>query len=559
MSEITKCVFALIGGIAIFMFGMKLLSEGLEHGTGNGMRKLLSKISDNRLSGLSVGTAITAIVQSSSATTVMTVGFVNAGIMTLYQATSIIIGANIGTTVTGLLVAFSSFNISVYFTILAFIGVFFIMFAKNDKSRTAGNIMSGFGLLFVGLEMMGDAFNNTDMRESMAKVFLAIDFPLLLVLLSIVFTGIIQSSSAVSGIIIAMVGSNAISLDNAIFIMIGANIGTCVTALLASIGAKTSAKRAAVIHLLFNVIGSIVFLTIVWIFSKSIISILETIMPTPQFQVAIFHTIFNVITAAIALPFVNQLVKLSTILIPEKTTQADASLKVQFIDDRLLQTPSIAIEQVDNEIKRMADSAKDNFKRGVASVLSCDLSNRSIIKSTEEEVNFLNRAIAKFLIKISSVAVSIEDELHIGSLHHVINDIERIGDHAENFVEHAEEMLASNISFTNAAKDEIGNMYNRLLVMYEQALLALNTKDTRLLQDISDIENEIDVMKRQFCANHITRLNAGECSVDSGPYFYAVISALERIGDHLTNIGFSIKSPSGSQREAQSLMHKSLY
>ncbi|MDR2266556.1 MAG: Na/Pi cotransporter family protein [Christensenellaceae bacterium] len=555
MNEIIKSIFELIGGVAVFMFGMKLMSEGLEHGAGSRMRKLLGRISNNRISGLAIGTVITATVQSSSATTVMVVGFVNAGIMTLFQAACIIIGANIGTTVTGLMAAFSSFNVTIYFGALGLIGIFFVMFSKNDKLKTAGHILSGFGLIFIGLKIMGGAFNNDAMRTAMISAFATIDFPLLLVLISIAFTAVIQSSSAVSGIAIAMVGSGALTLVDSLYIIIGANVGTCVTALIAAAGATVNAKRASIVHLLFNLIGTIIFIAIVWIFSANILALLQTI-ELPEFRVAVFHTAFNMITALVSLPFVGKLVKLAEIILPDSKVKVTLKFKTTYIDDRLITTPSIAIEQVDREVMLMAENAKANLIRGFATILSGLDNERQIIEESEDEINFHNRAIAKFLIKISSVAVSESDELHIGSLHHVINDIERIGDHAENFIDYATEMNKFSVKFTNDAKDEIGSMYNKVVIMYDKAINVLSTRDSNALIEISEIESEIDAMKREFGANHIERLNAGACTVDSGPYFYAVVSALERIGDHLTNIAFSIKSPSGSQTEALGTLNK---
>ncbi|MDR0697292.1 MAG: Na/Pi cotransporter family protein [Christensenellaceae bacterium] len=544
--EIIKSVFGLISGVAIFMFGMKLMSEGLEHGAGSKMKKLLGRISDNRLSGVAIGAAITATVQSSSATTVMVVGFANAGIMTLFQAASIIIGANIGTTATGLLAAFSSFDVTIYFSAFALIGVFFVMFAKLDKFKTLGHILSGFGLIFIGLEIMGDAFNNDEMKRAMITAFSKVHFPLLLVIISVAFTGIIQSSSAVSGIAIAMVGSGALELADSMFIIIGANVGTCVTAIIASAGASINAKRAAVIHLIFNIIGSIIFVLIVWVFTEPIVKLLRLI-ELPQFQVAVFHTFFNVMTAIIALPFMRKLVRLAELILPQGDDLVLDKYKTKHIDDRLILTPSIAIEQVDREVEHMAELAKTNFKKAFSAVISNSDNEYQIIKDNEGEINFLNKAIAKYLIKISATATSDHDELHIGSLHHVINDIERIGDHAENFIDYAIEMLQTNVKFTDQAKDEIGEMYNKLILMYDSAVEILNKHNIKKLDQISEMENQIDMMKKQFGHNHIQRLNEGACSVDSGPYFYAVISAMERIGDHLTNIAFSIKSPSGSQ------------
>jgi phosphate:Na+ symporter len=556
--EIVLSVFALLGGIGVFMMGMKLMSDGLEHGAGKGIERLLGKISNNRFAGFGIGTAVTGIIQSSSATTVMVVGLVNAGIMTLFQATSIIMGANVGTTVTGLLAALSAFKVDAYFAALAFIGVFIEMFSKKEKLAVMGKILSGLGFIFIGLSLMGAAFkNNGDLNNAVSSLFSTIDFPLLLVLFGIIFTGIIQSSSAFVSIVITLVGAGVLPLEGALFVILGSNIGTCVTALLASVGTTVNAKRAAAVHLLFNITGTVIFVIFLWIFKNPIVRVLESLIPVPRFQVAVFHTVFNVGTALLLLPFVKQLVAIAERIIPDKhTKEAESDLKLKYIDDRLLSTPPIAIAQLKKEVKAMAELSKLNFTRGVKSIIAGDLSAKKEIFREEAEINFVNKKIAAFLIKLSSVSSTASEEQFIGSLHHVISDIERIGDYAQNFIEETEKILEKKIIFTDAALKEIENMYDKILVMFDVALDILMTNDVKKFNEVATLEDEVDEMKRTYGDNHIKRLNEGNCSVDSGAYFYAVISGLERIADHLTNIAFSIKSPSGSQREAMEMVAK---
>jgi phosphate:Na+ symporter len=557
--DIAISIFSLIGGIGAFLIGMKLMSDGLERSAGKGMQRMLGKISNNRFVGVGIGAAVTTIIQSSSATTVMVVGFVNAGVMTLFQATSIIFGANIGTTVTAFLASLSSFNIAEYLGAFAFIGIFIVLFAKKEKVERLGQILSGIGLIFISLKLMGSAFKNPEVSGAIEGLFGSIGnniaiYPLIFVLLSMVITGIVQSSSVVTSICLIMVASGSIPLEHALFIVIGANIGTCVTAIIASTGASINAKRAALIHFFFNVAGSVLFIAILWIFSAPILRFLELFK---GFEVSVFHLIFNMLTAALALPFVKYFVKFATIILPDKGVHIAADVpKFSYIDDRLLLTPPIAIAQVRKEVKEMADAAKTNLDRGMNAIFNRDISEKGLMSVNEQKINFVNKGIAVYLIKLSSASASKSDESEIGTFHHVISDIERIGDNAVNLMDRAEEMLEKNIYFTGSAVQELKDMRDKVSTRYDEAIHIFMTGDVGRLSLVSDIENEVDLMKKTFGNNHITRLHSGECSVDSGACFYALISALERIADHLTNIAFSIKSPSGSQREAMAIIAK---
>lgn len=547
--EIVQSILMLLAGCGVFMTGMKLMGDALERSAGQGMRKLFGRISGNRFAGIGVGTAVTAIIQSSSATSVMVIGFVNAGLMTLFQATSIIMGANIGTTVTGILVSLSAFNVSMYLAALSLVGVFIMMFARRDTAKRIGGILAGLGLIFVGLEFMGSAFDGDNaLSRAFTSLFSAIDFPLLLILFGAVFTGIIQSSSAATGLIITMVGGGVLELRCALYIVLGSNIGTCVTAILASIGASTNAKRTAFIHLTFNVIGTIIFTTFMWIFNDGVIWLLTTVVSTPEMQVAWFHVVFNVVTTILLVPFIKQLTRFAEFVIKDK--KRDDEPKLYYIDDRILQTPPIAVAQVLKEVLNMGNLARENLDRAMKAVLTLDVSEKEKILKTEEQINFINKGVARYLIKISALSLSKSDEKIVGSLHHVISDLERIGDHAENFIEQAEEMRENGITFSEEARGEIESMYARVTEMFGLSLSVFEERDTVRLKDVSALEAQVDVLKKLFGNSHIERLNKGSCNVESGTYFYAVISALERIADHLTNVAFSIRSPSGSQVEA---------
>lgn len=553
--EVAESIIMLIAGLGVLMIGMKMLSEGLERSAGKGMRKLFGKISNNRFAGVGVGAVTTVLVNSSAATTVMVIGFVNAGLMTLFQATSIIMGANIGTTLTGVIIALSGFNVSTYFAVLAFIGVVMMMFFKNDTVKKIGSAIAGLGLMFVGLGRMSAAFKNATIATALQDLFETVSFPLVLIIIGMLCTALFQSSAAMTALVVTMAapvngGAPIIPMQSALFVILGSNIGTCVTAMIASLGASTNAKRTAVIHLLFNVIGTVIFTTFIWIFQDGVVWLFAQMTRNAQMQVALFHVTFNVLTTAVLLPFIKPLTKLATVLVREKRGGDDEAPHMYFIDERFLQTPPIAVAQVKREVDHMATMAKTNLKRAMIAVLTRDLSDREKVERDEQRINFINKGVTKYLIKLSSLSLTRSDEKFVGSLHHVVSDIERIADHAQNFVECAQAMKESDSRFTQDASDELEDMYDKVMAMFDEAMYIFGNNAVDRLNGFSEREEEVDITKRILGNNHIARLNAGGCSVESGTYFYSIISALERIADHLTNIAFSIKSPSGSQREA---------
>lgn len=549
---IFNSILMLLAGCGVFMAGMKMMSDGLERSAGKGMKRLFSRISDNRFAGVGVGAAVTAIIQSSSATSVMVIGFVNAGIMTLTQATAIIMGANIGTTVTGIIISFSAFNVSLYASVLAFVGVM-MMFFKNDSVKKAGGVLCGLGLLFVGLDAMSGAFGNSEIKNMFGNMFAAIEFPLLLILVGTLFTALIQSSSAATGLLIIMVGQGALSVGNALFIVLGTNIGTCITAVIASVGTTTNAKRTALIHLLFNLAGTIVFTVVLWLLGPYVVGLLSSLFSNPQMQIAWFHVAFNIITTAMLLPFIKQLVKLAKLIIKDKPKPEERIYQLKYIDDRLLHTPPIAVAQVQKEILFMAELAKENLSLSVNALITRDYVNKDKVAENEARINHTYHAIARYLIKLASLSLSESDEKLIGAYHHVISDIERIGDHSENFLEQAEEMEKENVDFSEAAVAELAQMYNKVDNMFDLSVHAFSHRDYIVLERIASIEEEVDAMKDSLGASHIERLNSGDCAVERGTYFFAAISGLERIADHLINIAFSIKNPTGSQSKRKEL------
>ncbi len=555
-SEIIQLIESLIwllAGVGVFIVGMNFMSDALEKSAGGGMKRMLEKISNNRFSGVGIGAGVTAIIQSSSATSVMVIGLVNAGVMTLMQATPIIMGANIGTTVTGVLVALKNdyFNMLMY--LAAFAGVM-MGFVKNERIKLAGLLCSGLGLIFVGLNVMSSeaAFRNPLVEEMFTNVFRAIDFPLLLILVGIIFTALIQSSSAATGVVITMVGTGVLPLELALFIVLGANIGTCVTALLASVGANANSKRVALIHFTFNSIGTVFFAALIWIFKTPAVNLLTSMFPgddpmSLQMRVSVFHVIFNVSTTLLLLPFTKQLVKYSCLVIKDKI-KPEENLALKFVDDRLLSTPPIALMQVKKEMDYMLSLVEENTNLSFEAMKSGRVDFREKIIANEAVIDFTNGALTKFLIKLSSAA-SESDERIIGSYFHVINDLERIGDHAENFFEIGEEMNGKQIEFSEIGKADIEKMQTTVLKMLEISKNAFENLNKNELPKLTELEETVDEMKKLLIASHFARLAEGNCNMAVSPYFSSAVSGLERVADHLVNVGFSIVNPIGSQKE----------
>ena len=550
--ELLKSLILLLAGVGVFIVGMNMMGDGLEKGAGKGLKKLLSKISNNRIAGVGIGAAVTGIVQSSSATSVMVIGLVNAGVMTLFQAAAIIMGANIGTTVTGLIVALSGSKGAISFSdiaiLLAFIGVMMMFVKKNEKVKLIGSILCGLGVIFVGLDIMSGALDGDAISSFFKGIFEVVDFPLLLIIIGAVFTAIIQSSSAATGIVIVMAGSGVISVQSALFIVLGSNIGTCVTALLACIGTGTNAKRTAFIHFIFNVIGSVIFTAFLWPTGDLLPNALEA-LPTYQMQIAVFHVIFNVTTTILLVPFVQYLVKLATLVIKDKKTDEDKE-QLKYVDERLLVTPAIAYQQVKREIEHMAHLAKANIDASLNDINSPDKSVPATVYKREKTINFTNKSLTDFLIKLST-EVNMSDEKHIGAFFHVINDLERIGDHAKNFIEISEEMVEKELKFSQDAKDEIAFMSSKVIRMFDLTVDIFDTEkadaSATKLTELSLLESEVDKLKKENIAKHYTRLSSNICDASHSPYYVSIITRLERVGDHLVNVGYSVVNPTGSQ------------
>lgn len=553
LMQLIQSLIWLLAGVGVFIVGMNFMGDALEKSAGEGMKRLLGRISNNRFSGVGIGAGVTAIIQSSSATSVMVIGLVNAGVMTLMQATPIIMGANIGTTVTGVLVALKNdyFNMLMY--LFVFVGVM-MSFFKKENIKILGLLCSGLGLIFVGLNMMSSeqAFGNPLVESMFQGIFSIIDFPLLLILVGVIFTALIQSSSAATGVVITMVGTGVLPLDLALYIVLGANIGTCVTALLASVGANANSKRVALIHFTFNVIGTIFFTAVVWLLKEPLINLLVSFFPgndpmSLQMRVSVFHVIFNVTTTVMLLPFVKHLVQYSCTVIREKKVES-TERTLKYVDERLLSIPSVALMQAKKEIAYMLSLVEENVVLSRVSMDGNSSGNSTQIIENEEIIDFTNGAMTQFLIKLST-GVDERDEQRIGAYFHVLNDLERIGDHAENFYEIGQEMNKKKLAFSDTALSDIKEMYGVVIDMIAIAKEVFDTEKRDQLTSLAALEKQTDEMKRVFSSKHFSRLSEGNCSIEVSPYYTSTIIGLERVADHIVNVGYSICNPVGDDEE----------
>lgn len=516
----------LLGGLGLFLYGMKMMADGLESAAGNKLKFILEKVTKNPLSSVLVGAAVTAIIQSSSATTVMVVGFVNSGILNLVQATGIIMGANIGTTVTAFLV---SINVDAIIPVCLFAGTVMVLFSRARKRRDVAMILLGFGIMMLGMKTMSGAMAPLRESEAFRNLILTLGTKWYLgILLGLVITLIIQSSSASTGILIALTATGKITIEVAFPIILGANIGTCITALLSSITANKTAKRAAVIHLLFNLIGTAIFLPL----GPILIAVVKVISPeSVRLEISFIHLIFNTLNTALLLPFAGVLIRLSALIVgPEEAMPAE------ILDKRLLQTPSIAEGQVILETVRMAELAKKNFEMAMHAFINDDLSKMDEIYKNEKRINELTEIITQFMVDLSGSDIDINEFARIGDTYHVINDIERIGDHAENIIELAEEKHQKNVLITDTAKEELATVYNYNILALDTAIESYRSNDKKKALTIGGIEARIDALQKEYRDTHIRRLNAGKCTPLASILFLDLLSNMERVGDHSKNI-----------------------
>lgn len=530
-------ILGLLGGLALFLYGMQMMSAGLESAAGNKMKEILEKLTANRFLGVLVGAGITAVIQSSSATTVMVVGFVNSGMMTLNQAVWIIMGANIGTTITGQLIAL---DVGAMAPLIAFIGVAMIVFMKNPKIQYVGQIFAGLGILFIGMNMMGDAM--TPLREYPPFINLMTRFsnPAVGILAGTVFTAVIQSSSASVGILQALALSGVISLRNAAFVLFGQNIGTCITAVLASIGTERSAKRTTIIHLMFNIIGTIIFTTVcltlpltdlVASFSGANISR----------QIANMHTLFNITTSILLIPFGNKMAALAVKILPEKEEEKDHHKHLKYIKpvdtsvDANIGTSAIYMEGLRNEVQRMLEMARINVGKSFDAFLKGSSKSLEEVEKREDYIDYLNREISRSISKMMVHETNEKNSKNIGSYFDMTGNIERIGDHAVNICDYTKLLEEKKIIFSRGARAEMEEMKNICVRMF-QNIQNVPEDTEEWLQKVHDSENFIDRKTEEFYENHLARIQAGECNDEACIIFSEMLTDFERIGDHMWNV-----------------------
>ena len=559
---IINSMFLILGGIVVFMLGMEMMGSNLEKAAGKNIRKLMSKAAKNRFTGVGTGAAVTALVNSSAATTVMIVGFVNVGLMTLTQAASVIMGANIGTTISAFIMALSSsgssyFSVTAVFALIAFAGFVVTLVSKQDKVKRIGHILEGIGVIFIGLNVMSGAVSAMLAKEEISgavqNVFIGIGYGketltweiIVLFILGVVLTALMQSSAALTAIVISLASQNLITLQMAMCIILGANVGTCLTSLISSFGATVNAKRAAAVHLLFNVAGCLIFIFPVAFAGKYIAKFLNSFIGSTEWQIAIFHMFFNIVTTLLLLPFLKYLVKLACVLVPDKKTGKQEGTQ-DILDERLLKTPAIAVGQARREILRMGNLAFTNYKRSLDMLLSGKMDGKEQFDETERQINEMNKHITQFLIKLSSMEISETDEKKVSSFYHVTSDMERIGDYAENITEYAERLTVTDAKFSEHAVEEIMQMDMHLTELYKNVELAFADHDLRYMSKIEEEEEATDAMCKTMQQSHIRRTDEGRCNPETGAVFLQLAVNMERIGDHMFNIANSVKSYVGN-------------
>ncbi|MCQ2523552.1 MAG: Na/Pi cotransporter family protein [Lachnospiraceae bacterium] len=533
-------VLTLCGGLGLFLFGMRIMSESIEAFAGAKLRSILEKLTTNRFMGIFVGLFFTAIIQSSSACTVMVVSFVNSGLMNLYQAAGVIFGSNIGTTVTALLVSFKLEKVA---PIILLLGVITVMFGKKQKVKKVAEIVVGFGVLFMGLSSMSASMGSMKDSPELLNVFQSLQSPILGVLLGLVLTAIIQSSSVTVSIMVLMANQGLMGLEMCMYITLGCNIGACTSAVLASLIGTKDAKRAAAIHVLFNVIGTI-FMYILFAFDVDLfVKIMSGIAGNDAGRVVAFsHLFIKVIQVIIMTPFIGPLVKLTKLIIPGEEAKVGyrENFQLKYIGNKVVFNPATAVVDVINEMERMALLAGENLNRAMNALVTLDEDDIDEVYKVEENINFLNHSITDYLVKINQSTLPIEDLKSIGALFHVVNDIERIGDHAENVADCAVRRKDTGVPISKEAQKELTEMIDKVNLIFRYSVEMFTTGNDEHIKDIVQLEDYIDNLERKLQQNHVDRLTKGECTPQAGMIFSDVVSGLERVSDHLTNIAYSM-------------------
>ncbi|MBO6263964.1 MAG: Na/Pi cotransporter family protein [Clostridia bacterium] len=542
-----EVVLWVVAGLGAFLIGFKLLSENLQSVANKGLRKLFDKTSKNKLAGVGIGAGATVLMQSSGATTVMVIGFVNAGMMTLYQATAIIMGANIGTTITTILFAVGLTSVGKYFMVLSFAGIFLSMLFKQGKAKSWSLTVAGFGLVFLGLTlislcMKSDFIQNSDFIRNMLKFEINPAWleSIILLLIGAAITAVMQSSTAVNGIMLTMLATGLFGTEvgNRIyFIVLGTNIGTCVTALISSLGASTNAKRAALIHFLFNTFGAIIFLLVLNIW-HGFGDFWFRIIGNPEMELALFHLAFNLICTLIFLPMTGVFVKITEAVVKEK--KEEEKIRITYMDERMLATPTVAIAQLQKEAVLLGNRCMDNLKLSFDGFINKDVSVADEVAKENDEINLTSKQITDYLIKVSGATVSVHDDTRISILYHAIGDMLRISEISDNIVKYTKTTVEKELVFSDNVIVSLKEMYQNIVDLYKIAIEIFETKSGEKYPELEYIEDCIDGMRKALIDGHIKRLNEGSCDARNSAVFINLVSNLERVGDHITFIAHSI-------------------
>ena len=544
-------LFSFIGGLGMFLYGMNIMADGMQKTAGSKMSQFLGMLTNNRLMAVLLGALITAIIQSSGATTVMVVGFVSAGVLNLTQAVGVIMGANIGTTITAWIVsmnqlgdAFAVFQPAFFAPLLIGIGAIFMLFGKKQRMKTAGEILVGLGLLFIGLDFMSSSISPYTDAPVFSEAFRLLGSnPLLGMIIGALVTALLQSSSASVGILQTLAMNGVVTTNAAIFITLGQNIGSCVTAMISSIGGARTAKRAAVIHLTFNVMGAVIFGVISFIlFSLHPVLAAHNITSV---QISIFHTIFNLTNTALLFPFANQLVKLSGVFVPEDKKEPavtdEESETMKHLDERIFESPAFAVETAAMEVVHMGQITMENVRRAMDAVLTKNANEVEDVYKTEQTINNMEKMLTEYLVKVNNLSLTERQKLVVNDLFYSINDIERVGDHAENLAEQAEYMVQHNISFSETGESDLHVICETAFNSFKHSINARQKGDMDDVRKVSQYEDEVDTLEEELREKHIERLSAGKCDPSAGVVFLDLISNLERISDHAYNIAGYVK------------------
>ena len=532
-------ILTMAGGLGLFLFGMELMSDSIEKVAGARLRRILEIFTTNRFMGMIVGIIFTGIIQSSSACTVMVVSFVNSGLMNLYQAAGVILGANIGTTITSQLV---SFNLSKIAPLILLVGVVVMMFTKKEKVRKVAEVVVGFGILFVGLSTMSQAMANMKNEPQVVNLLMSLKNPFLATLMGFAMTAIIQSSSVTVSIVLLLANQDLLPLPITLYIILGCNIGACATAMLASMTGKKDAKRAALIHLLFNIIGTVIIYIALFVAGDQIVELIKSISADNGRFVANAHTLIKIAQVIMLFPFTGWLVKMTYLIVPGEDQKVGyrESYQLKYIGDKVVFNPATAVVEVIKELERMASLAEENLNRAMNALITLDEEDIEEVYEVEKNINFLNHAITDYLVKINQTTLPIEDLNSLGALFHVVNDIERIGDHAENVADAARQRKEEGVSISKEAQKELGDMLEMVNKIIRYAVEMFAKSDESHMQEIVTLEDQVDEKERELQKKHVERLTKGECSPEAGMIFSDIVSGLERVADHATNIAFAI-------------------